>query len=72
MQDKIKIHVMKCGEVGVDPAVTERGVWCNPPGPVYDKAQMSDALMWVRQMEETGTLILASHDPEILEQTIEL
>lgn len=30
MKDKIKIHVMKCGEVGVDPAVPDRGVSGNP------------------------------------------
>lgn len=30
MQDRIKIHVMKCGEVGVDPAVPSRDVSKNP------------------------------------------
>lgn len=42
------------------------------PGPVYDKAQMRKALGWVKEMEQSGSLILASHDPEISEQTIEL
>lgn len=42
------------------------------PGPVYDKDRMRKALMWVKKMEKNGTLILASHDPEIAEQTIEL
>jgi hypothetical protein len=33
---------------------------------------MRKALGWVKEMEQSGSLILASHDPEISEQTIEL
>lgn len=42
------------------------------PGPVYDRKKMRKALQWVNEMEQKGTLILAGHDPEIKEQTIEL
>lgn len=42
------------------------------PGPVFDKVKMKNSLHWVKNMEEGGAVILASHDPEVMEQTIEL
>ena len=42
------------------------------PGPVYDKKKMREALAWILELEQEGTMILASHDPEVKQQTIEL
>lgn len=42
------------------------------PGPVYDKKLMREALAWIFKLEQEGTVILASHDPEVTQQTIEL
>lgn len=42
------------------------------PGPVYNKSKMKEALQWINSIEQNSTTILASHDPEIEDQIIEL
>jgi hypothetical protein len=35
-------------------------------------AVIREALAWILELEQEGTMILASHDPEVKQQTIEL
>ncbi len=42
------------------------------PGPVDDKKLMINSLKWVWDLEKSGCVILASHDPKVKQDIIQL
>ncbi len=68
--DKIKIHVLRTGEVRVSPYLPFGGDDCN----IIDKQMQRKSLQWIREQSLSPDCIesVATHDSDVQPHVIEL